>query len=158
MRKKVLTLLLSLTSSCCFVGGLVACKDKSDGEPTRVEQVDKVELLDSNITLKIGDVYKLKTSDGVEYYTFTSDNADVCSVSTSGQLTAKSVGVANITVNTPTGKLTCVVTVETEIIYSPSYYVALNAPETVRVGNELAVQAIVYEENEIKFTKSKCNT
>ena len=64
--------MLSLTSSCCFVGGLVACKDKSDGEPTRVEQVDKVELLDSNITLKIGDVYKLKTSDGVEYYTFTS--------------------------------------------------------------------------------------
>ena len=70
----------------------------------------------SSLTLEVGETYALTptiTPSGAETsYTWTSDKTSVASVSSSGKVTAKSAGTANVKVTTDNGKTaTCKVTV-----------------------------------------------
>ena len=79
----------------------------------------------SSITMEIGETYTLTptvTPSGAETsYTWASDKSSVASVSSSGKVTAKSAGTANITVTTDNGKTaTCKVTVSAKSVTSVS--------------------------------------
>lgn len=79
-------------------------------EPDRVS-------LPSTATTKVGETITLKPtlspSDAETTYTWSSDNSSVASVSSSGAVSGKKTGTANITVKTANGKTaTCKVTVE----------------------------------------------
>lgn len=79
-------------------------------EPDRVS-------LPSTATTKVGETVTLKPtlspSDAETTYTWSSDNSSVASVSSSGVVSGKKTGTANITVKTANGKTaTCKVTVE----------------------------------------------
>ena len=75
----------------------------------------------SDLSLEVGDTYTLTPtitpSDAATSYTWSSDNSSVATISQSGVVTAKSAGIANITVKTDNGKTaTCKVTVKTAAV------------------------------------------
>jgi len=98
--------------------------------------VSSVSIL-SSLTLEIGGTYTLTPSvypsDAETSYTWTSDNSAVTTVSSSGKVTAKSAGTANIKVTTDNGKTsTCKVTVNSPQTteYDVSYHVYDNGKMT----------------------------
>ena len=84
----------------------------------------------SSLTMEIGETYTLTptiTPSGAETsFTWTSDKSSVASVSSSGKVTAKSAGTANVKVTTDNGKTaTCKVTVNASATteYDVRYYI-----------------------------------
>lgn len=80
------------------------------------KSVTSVSIKDA-LNMKVGDVYTLTPtitpSDAVTTFSWSTDNAMVASVLSTGQVTANSAGTANITVKTSNGKYsTCKVTVK----------------------------------------------
>ncbi len=157
MKRKWITGILCLAVSlgvCAFSG----CKDtensssqdSSASQDSGESSVDPIELVDTQLTLEVDAEFQLRTTDGVSYDTYTSDNTDVCEVTANGKVRAKSKGTANVSVVTPDGTLVCVVTVtekastETQAVY----FVELSAAKLVKVGDAIQITAKVQRNGE----------
>ena len=103
-------------------------------------------------TVNIGDTFKISTDilpeeATIKELTFESDNVGVATVDSTGKVSAKEIGEANITVKTKDGSnivKTCVVTVAPISVQAVSLNV-LN--KTLKVGKSFTLTASVYPEN-----------
>ena len=98
-------------------GKTATCKVTVSGKPVTSVSIK------SSLSMEVSDTYTLTPSitpsDAVTFYTWSSDNINVATVSQSGKVTAKSVGTANVTVKTDNGKTaTCKVTVSGKSVTS----------------------------------------
>ena len=99
----------------------------------------------SSLSLDVGDSYTLTPtvtpSDAKTSYTWSSDNSGVAAVSQYGVVTAKSAGIANITVKTTNGKsATCLVTVSAKVKLSKTKAI-------IEKGKTLTLKATVTPSN-----------
>ena len=155
--KKLLILLVSMTCCLCVGAACSTGDDSSSGSGnissdtgSSSDDTTEVKLLVTELALKVGDTYKLKTDDGVVYDTYLSDNTEVCSVSVQGTITANAVGTAVISVETQSGTLTCTVTVtakeEDKTDEKPTYSITLPESRQIKVGDECVLTAEIYKD------------
>ncbi len=158
MKKKVLSILITILALCTCMFTLTACGGNSTVEVTSIT------LNRSSVTLEIGDTVNLyetiypsnATDKGV---TWSSSNTSVATVS-NGIVTAISEGTATITAKTSNNKTaTCYITVNPQTIAVNS--VSLNITnETIEVGDTLSLSATISPSNatDKSVTWSSSNT
>ncbi len=117
MKKKIIAKLLLgllITTSTAFVGCAIGSDSNSENNSGKVDASANIELTDSEISLVVGQEYRLHTDDGRNYNTYASTDESVCSVLPNGVVTAKKAGTAIIQVTVGSKVLTCTVTVTGE--------------------------------------------
>ncbi|MBQ8658223.1 MAG: hypothetical protein IJ506_03730 [Clostridia bacterium] len=144
MKKKVLGILLSICMVACVGGALGACGvENAEQKPS----VETVAVVTPTLTIKEGEHYRLKTDDGVAYYTYRSENTSVCTVTPSGIVYGIGAGTATIVVETYAGQTTCtvnVLAVEEKVYSENNYYISLTENPSVKTGDKVSVVASVY--------------
>lgn len=162
MKKRFLTLILTLTAMLMCIFGLASCGGEAEsggsqsgaGNTEITVPVSSVSLNRTYITLEIGDtaslyetVYPSNATD--KSVTWSSSNTSVATVS-NGTVKAKSVGTATITVRTNNDKTTtCSVTVKNPTSQTVAVSsVSLNqSSATLEIGDTLNLTATIYPSN-----------
>ena len=159
MKKRFLTLILTLTAMLMCIFGLASCGGEAEsggsqsgaGNTEITVPVSSVSLNRTYITLEVGDTLSLSATISPsnatdKSVTWSSSNTSVATVS-NGTVTAKSAGTTTITVKTSNNKIdSCYVTVNPKTIAVNS--VTLNKTgATLEVGDTLSLTATIYPSN-----------
>ncbi len=104
--KKIIVMILCLLFGCSFA----ACADKEGQQPAMMHNFS---VNESEITLEVNDTFELVAAYGEEEITYSVENGEVATVSETGLVTAKKVGVTYVTISAGEEERTCKVNVVT---------------------------------------------
>jgi hypothetical protein len=128
------------TLSAAKARGLTACAkcfpngDRSSSKTTTHKTVKKMKLNQSSLEMVVGQTKSLKASNTTGTVKWSSGNAAVVSVSSSGKLTAKGKGKTTITVTSGSQKKQCKVTVESPELTESNLTMEYKDTETLKLS------------------------